>query len=68
MYSTLVINIDIIKALGFVGILITGAWTISFAYSRIIQRVKYIEKTNDELKVDLKELTKYVYGNIKINS
>jgi hypothetical protein len=68
MYSAFVINIDIIKALGMASILLTGTWYVSFVYSRIKEKLNYLEKTADELKIDLKELTKYTYGNNKINN
>ncbi len=68
MYTSFLINIDIIKALGIIGSVIAATWFIGIVYSRIRERLRYLEKITDELRVDLKELTKYVYGNNTGNS
>lgn len=40
------------------GFAITGAWYLGTTFSRIKSRLNYLEKTTDELKVDVKELIK----------
>ncbi len=62
MYSTFTINIDIIKALTIiftiVGASTGGAWYLNGRFSKIEEQLRYLEKTTDELRVGIKEISK----------
>lgn len=62
MYSTLVINIDIIKFIGIVCTIIgastLGAWHLNGRFSKTTEKLRNLEKTVDELRTDTRELFK----------
>lgn len=64
MSPSILIDIDINQMLAIVSTIVGCAWTsswyISGRFSRIDQRLIHLEKVIDEMKVDLKEISRSI--------